>query len=182
MRTFFALLMILIIIASMTFAADLSEPATAAATASAATAAEENRPASKHAAPAENAAPDKPADHTTMIESPVGRDNPFAPSESVKAAAPQSSVESRTAESGRPVLEGVIVSGREILACFRLGDKAVIVSPGESMGDEPQQFLFVSFDGRAATIRSDDGREHLVRLNMKTMPDRPRATVSQPVE
>lgn len=56
-----------------------------------------------------------------------------------------------------PILTGLIVKDKRVLACFQAGNSSALVAPGESFQLEETKYTFVKCEGETATLRDQDG-------------------------
>lgn len=131
-------------------------------------------PAAAPSAPAPPApAPPATAPSPATVSSPaaVGASekagaSPFEPSELMRQRAAAGGVEPGGTVSPRDpvVLEGVLVRGKEALACFRIGSFHFIVEPGAAVRTNEAACTFVSYEEGAVVLREPGGGTFRVRV------------------
>ena len=127
-------------------------------------------------------APPVPASPTTQPASrpaaaSAGRPNPFAPPEAPRdrlkpastgpAAGTGPATSQPAAVAAMPVLEGVVVKGKTVLACFRAGTSTVVVEPGDVFTCGSGQVTFVSYQDEAAVVKDAGGRLCKLRISVR---------------
>jgi hypothetical protein len=74
-----------------------------------------------------------------------------------------------------PVLQGVLVRGRAVLACFRIGTAYVVIEPGAVWGAGAAAMTFVSFENDVARLRDAGGKSYEVRVTMRAEANPPKS-------
>lgn len=93
------------------------------------------------------------------------RANPFAPSAALQR---RMSIQTNVQSSPSPILVGVIVKANaQVTACFQIGKRCVILSPGESVSVGRCQYQFESYAHGCARMRDDQGRTYLLRIALQ---------------
>jgi hypothetical protein len=113
--------------------------------------------------PARAAEPEKsePAKKAEDAKGTKDRD-PFAPSRLMREQARRASSSAAggaagLAFEGAPVMEGLIVKDKSVLACFRIGKFSALVEPGGSFQAGEVKYTFAKYESETVTLQDQDG-------------------------
>ncbi len=113
-------------------------------------------------APAAPAAPEQTA----------AKHNPFVPSAAMRERARRAGAygdggAALGGDGGVPVLVGIIVRDKAVLACFRSGGATTLVEPGDAFLCGGVRFVFVKYAAEAVTLQDQDGAKVEMRLGSR---------------
>jgi hypothetical protein len=104
--------------------------------------------------------------------------DPFAPSSLMRAlvrppapdAPAPDAVPATLLAPPLPTLEGVLVTGQSVIACFRAGRSFVPVELGERFQIDGRSYRFTRYADEAATLHDPAGIAHILRIEPSTAP------------
>lgn len=104
--------------------------------------------------------------------------DPFAPSTLMrdrarKASSRAAGGDATTAQlssEGGPLLEGLIIKDKTVLACFRVGKSSVLVEPGESFQSGEVKYTFAKYGSETVTLQDQDGNTCEIKPGSREKP------------
>jgi len=115
----------------------------------------------------------EPAEKTPVQQGrTVERHNPFVPSAAMRERARWAGAYGDggavlAGDGGIPVLAGIIVRDKAVLACFRSGGATTLVEPGDAFLCGGVRFVFVKYAAEAVTLQDQDGATVEMRLGSR---------------